>query len=133
MHTVHHHIEFRPVIAVLLGNAPVEIQHLPADPHAQRGRRLPQRPNLVIPGQKRPRNGVHHAHDVMIGREQARQTLGGQIVGNRAINPSPYLFYFDFDDSFLSEDNKVALIGIIGSLCAMILILILIISDFSIE
>ena len=27
------------------------------------------------------------------------------------------LFYFDFDDSFLSEDNKVALIGIIGSLC----------------
>ena len=39
------------------------------------------------------------------------------------------LFYFDFDDSFLSEDNKVALIGIIGSLCAMILILILIISE----
>ena len=39
------------------------------------------------------------------------------------------LFYFDFDDSFLSEDNKVALIGIIGSLCAMILILILIVSE----
>ena len=39
------------------------------------------------------------------------------------------LFYFDFDDSFLSEDNKVALIGIIGSLCAMVLILILIISE----
>ena len=39
------------------------------------------------------------------------------------------LFYFDFDDSFLSEDNKVALIGITGSLCAMILILILIISE----
>ena len=39
------------------------------------------------------------------------------------------LFYFDFDDSFLSEDNKVVLIGIIGSLCAMILILILIISE----
>lgn len=39
------------------------------------------------------------------------------------------LFYFDFDDLFLSEDNKVALIGIIGSLCAMILILILIISE----
>ena len=39
------------------------------------------------------------------------------------------LFYFDFNDSFLSEDNKVALIGIIGSLCAMILILILIISE----
>ena len=39
------------------------------------------------------------------------------------------LFYFDFDDSFLSQDNKVALIGIIGSLCAMILILILIVSE----
>ena len=39
------------------------------------------------------------------------------------------LFYFDFDDSFLSEGNKVALIGIIGSLCAMVLILILIISE----
>tara|TARA_B100000925_G_scaffold127613_1_gene95358 strand:+ start:572 stop:769 length:198 start_codon:yes stop_codon:yes gene_type:complete len=39
------------------------------------------------------------------------------------------LFYFDFDDSFLSEDNKVVLIGIIGSLCAMILILILIVSE----
>ena len=39
------------------------------------------------------------------------------------------LFYFDFDDSFLSEDNKVALIGIIGSLCAVILIVILIISE----
>ena len=39
------------------------------------------------------------------------------------------LFYFDFDGSFLSEDNKVALIGIIGSLCAMILILILIVSE----
>ena len=39
------------------------------------------------------------------------------------------LFYFDFDDSFLSEDNKVALIGFIGSLCAMVLILILIISE----
>ena len=85
---VHHHIEFRPVIAVLLGDTAVEIQHLPTDPHAQRGRRLPQRPNLVIAGQKRPRDGVHHTHDVMIGREQARQTLGGQIVGNRAINPS---------------------------------------------
>ena len=39
------------------------------------------------------------------------------------------LFYLDFDDSFLSEDNKVALIGIIGSLCAMVMILILIISE----
>ena len=39
------------------------------------------------------------------------------------------LFYFDFDDSFLSEDNKVALIGIIGSLCAMVMILILIVSE----
>ena len=39
------------------------------------------------------------------------------------------LFYFDFDDSFLSEDNKVALIVIIASLCAMVLILILIISE----
>ena len=39
------------------------------------------------------------------------------------------LYYFDFDDSFLTEDNKVALIGIIGSLCAMILILILIVSE----
>ena len=39
------------------------------------------------------------------------------------------VFYFDFDDSFLSEDNKVALIGIIGSLCAMVLILILIFSE----
>ena len=39
------------------------------------------------------------------------------------------LFYFDFDDSFLSEDNKVVLIGIIGSLCGVILILILIVSE----
>ena len=39
------------------------------------------------------------------------------------------LFYFDFEDPFFSEDNKVALIGIIGSLCAMILILILILSE----
>ena len=39
------------------------------------------------------------------------------------------LFYFDFEDSLLSEDNKVALIGVVGSLCAIILILILIISE----
>ena len=39
------------------------------------------------------------------------------------------LFYFDFEESLFSEDNKVALIGIIGSLCAMVLILILIISE----
>jgi len=39
------------------------------------------------------------------------------------------LFYFDFKESLFSEDNKVALIGIIGSLCAMVLILILIISE----
>ena len=39
------------------------------------------------------------------------------------------LFYFDFEESIISEDNKVALIGIIGSLCAVILILILIISE----
>lgn len=39
------------------------------------------------------------------------------------------LFYFDFKESVFSEDNKVALIGIIGSLCAIILILILIISE----
>ena len=39
------------------------------------------------------------------------------------------LFYFDFKDSLLSEDNKVALIGVVGSLCAIILILILIISE----
>ena len=39
------------------------------------------------------------------------------------------LFYFDFQESLFSEDNKVALIGIIGSLCAIILILILIISE----
>ena len=34
MNTVHHHVEFRPVIAILLGNASVKIQHLSADPHA---------------------------------------------------------------------------------------------------
>ena len=39
------------------------------------------------------------------------------------------LFYFDFKDSLLSEDNKVAIIGVVGSLCAIILILILIISE----
>jgi len=39
------------------------------------------------------------------------------------------LFYFNFQESVFSEDNKVALIGIIGSLCAIILILILIISE----
>ena len=39
------------------------------------------------------------------------------------------LFYFKFDESVVSEDNKVALVGIIGSLCAVILILILIISE----
>ena len=39
------------------------------------------------------------------------------------------LFYFDFEDSLLSEDNKVALIVVVGSLCAIILILILIISE----
>ena len=39
------------------------------------------------------------------------------------------LFYCDFKESVFSEDNKVALIGIIGSLCAIILILILIISE----
>ena len=39
------------------------------------------------------------------------------------------LFYFNFQESLFSGDNKVALIGIIGSLCAIILILILIISE----
>jgi|TARA_Y100000768_G_scaffold385087_1_gene370423 hypothetical protein len=39
------------------------------------------------------------------------------------------LFYFDFEKEILSSDNKVALIGIIGSLCAVTLILILIISE----
>ena len=39
------------------------------------------------------------------------------------------LFYFDFNESLFSEDNKVAIIGIIGSLCALVLILILIISE----
>lgn len=39
------------------------------------------------------------------------------------------LFYFDFEKQILSSDNKVALIGIIGSLCAVTLILILIISE----
>jgi hypothetical protein len=39
------------------------------------------------------------------------------------------LFYFDFEKEILSSDNKVALIGIIGSLCALTLILILIISE----
>ena len=35
----------------------------------------------------------------------------------------------DFEKEILSSDNKVALIGIIGSLCAVTLILILIISE----
>ena len=39
------------------------------------------------------------------------------------------LFYFDFNESVFSEDNKVAVIGIIGSLCALVLILILIVSE----
>ena len=39
------------------------------------------------------------------------------------------LFYFDFEKEILSSDNKVSLIGIIGSLCAVTLILILIISE----
>tara|TARA_B100001057_G_C22010860_1_gene629727 strand:- start:233 stop:430 length:198 start_codon:yes stop_codon:yes gene_type:complete len=39
------------------------------------------------------------------------------------------LVYFDFNESLFSEDNKVAIIGIIGSLCALVLILILIVSE----
>ena len=39
------------------------------------------------------------------------------------------LGYFDFEKEILSSDNKVALIGIVGSLCAVTLILILIISE----
>ncbi len=39
------------------------------------------------------------------------------------------LIYFDFDLELLSSDNKIALIGIIGSLCAITLIIILIISE----
>ena len=39
------------------------------------------------------------------------------------------LFYFDFNESLFSDDNKVALIGIIGSLCAIVLILTLILSE----
>ena len=39
------------------------------------------------------------------------------------------LFYFDFSESVFSDDNKVALIGIIGSLCAIVLILTLILSE----
>ena len=39
------------------------------------------------------------------------------------------LVYFDFNESLFSEDNKVAVIGIIGSLCALVLILILIVSE----
>ena len=39
------------------------------------------------------------------------------------------LVYFDYSDAIFSSDNKVALIGIFGSLCAIILILILIISE----
>ena len=39
------------------------------------------------------------------------------------------LVYFDYSDAIFSNDNKVSLIGIFGSLCAIILILILIISE----
>ena len=39
------------------------------------------------------------------------------------------LFYFDFNEPLFSDDNKVALIGIIGSLCAAVLILTLILSE----
>ena len=39
------------------------------------------------------------------------------------------LVCFDYSDAIFSNDNKVALIGIFGSLCAIILILILIISE----
>tara|TARA_B100001248_G_scaffold227128_1_gene185397 strand:- start:441 stop:638 length:198 start_codon:yes stop_codon:yes gene_type:complete len=39
------------------------------------------------------------------------------------------LFYFDFQSPLFSDDNKVALIGIIGSLCAIVLILTLILSE----
>ena len=39
------------------------------------------------------------------------------------------LVYFDFNESLFSVDNKVAIIGIIGSLCALVLILILIVSE----
>ena len=39
------------------------------------------------------------------------------------------LVYFDYSDAIFSNDNKGALIGIFGSLCAIILILILIISE----
>lgn len=39
------------------------------------------------------------------------------------------LFYFDFQVPLLSDNNKFALIGIIGSLCAIVLILTLILSE----
>ena len=39
------------------------------------------------------------------------------------------LFYFDFQAPLFSDDNKVALIGIIGSLCAIVLILTLVLSE----
>ena len=39
------------------------------------------------------------------------------------------LFYFDFNEPLFSDDNKLALIGIIGSLCAIVLILTLILSE----
>tara|TARA_B100000886_G_scaffold15697_1_gene10075 strand:- start:248 stop:445 length:198 start_codon:yes stop_codon:yes gene_type:complete len=39
------------------------------------------------------------------------------------------LFYFDFQVPLLSDNNKVALIGTIGSLCAIVLILTLILSE----
>ena len=39
------------------------------------------------------------------------------------------LFYFDFQVPLLSDNNKVVLIGIIGSLCAIVLILTLILSE----
>ena len=39
------------------------------------------------------------------------------------------LFYFDFSEPVFSDDNKVALIGILGSLCAIVLILTLILSE----
>tara|TARA_B100000900_G_scaffold275040_1_gene235042 strand:- start:1239 stop:1433 length:195 start_codon:yes stop_codon:yes gene_type:complete len=39
------------------------------------------------------------------------------------------LFYFEFNEPFFSGHNKVSLIGIIASLCAIILIAIAIISE----
>ena len=89
VHAVHQHVEARPVVALAFGHLAIKIQHLTADADAQRAERPRHRAALVACVQKRRHHGIDHAHDVVIGAVQPRQALGGQVVGDAAIDPAP--------------------------------------------